>query len=84
MPQIGPGKSARFENHVRDDGRLRAAGLEAEGLELPLHVVRVVPELLSAFGLVLDEELHDRLAFVGLNQANPVSSQRGACAKQEY
>nr|WP_171228876.1 cytochrome c peroxidase [Ruegeria sp. HKCCA4008] len=26
MPQIGPGKSARFENHVRDDGRLRVTG----------------------------------------------------------
>ena len=39
----------------RDHGRLRAAGLEAEGLELPLHVVRVVPELLPALGLVLDD-----------------------------
>lgn len=26
MPQIGPGKGARFENHVRDDGRLRVTG----------------------------------------------------------
>ncbi len=26
LPQIGPGKSARFENHVRDDGRLRVTG----------------------------------------------------------
>lgn len=26
MPQIGPGKAARFENHVRDDGRLRVTG----------------------------------------------------------
>lgn len=26
MPQIGPGKAARFENHVRDDGRERVTG----------------------------------------------------------
>ncbi|MEM1236910.1 MAG: cytochrome c peroxidase [Pseudomonadota bacterium] len=26
MPQIGPGKSARFESHARDDGRLRVTG----------------------------------------------------------
>lgn len=26
LPQIGPGKAARFENHVRDDGRLRVTG----------------------------------------------------------
>jgi len=26
MPQIGPGKSARFETHARDDGRMRVTG----------------------------------------------------------
>lgn len=26
LPQIGPGKAARFENHSRDDGRLRVTG----------------------------------------------------------
>lgn len=26
LPQIGPGKAARFENHARDDGRLRVTG----------------------------------------------------------
>ena len=26
MPQIGPGKAARFEDHVRDEGRLRVTG----------------------------------------------------------
>lgn len=26
LPQIGPGKAARFENHNRDDGRLRVTG----------------------------------------------------------
>lgn len=26
MPQIGPGKSARFEDHFRDDGRMRVTG----------------------------------------------------------
>lgn len=26
MPQFGPGKAARFENHARDEGRLRVTG----------------------------------------------------------
>ncbi|GAA6158016.1 His-Xaa-Ser system-associated MauG-like protein [Ruegeria sp. HU-ET01832] len=26
LPQIGPGKAARFESHTRDDGRLRVTG----------------------------------------------------------
>lgn len=26
MPQIGPGKAARFENHTRDEGRMRVTG----------------------------------------------------------
>ncbi len=26
MPQVGPGKSARFESHSRDDGRMRVTG----------------------------------------------------------
>lgn len=26
MPQIGPGKAARFENHARDEGRIRVTG----------------------------------------------------------
>ncbi len=30
MPQLGPGKSARFEDHARDDGRLRVTGDPAD------------------------------------------------------
>lgn len=30
MPQIGPGKAARFEDHARDDGRFRITGLLAD------------------------------------------------------
>ncbi|GGE62321.1 cytochrome-c peroxidase [Actibacterium pelagium] len=30
LPQIGPGKAARFENHSRDDGRLRVTGDAAD------------------------------------------------------
>ncbi|WP_108886477.1 cytochrome-c peroxidase [Pseudoprimorskyibacter insulae] len=30
LPQIGPGKAARFENHHRDDGRLRVTGAAAD------------------------------------------------------
>ena len=27
IPQIGPGKAARFENHARDEGRIRVTGI---------------------------------------------------------
>ena len=30
MPQIGPGKSARFESHARDTGRMRVTGDPAD------------------------------------------------------
>jgi cytochrome c peroxidase len=30
MPQIGPGKAARFEDHARDTGRMRVTGLAAD------------------------------------------------------
>ena len=30
MPQIGPGKAARFENHHRDVGRIRVTGQAAD------------------------------------------------------
>lgn len=30
VPQIGPGKSATFEDHARDDGRFRVTGREAD------------------------------------------------------
>lgn len=30
MPQIGPGKAARFENHARDEGRMRVTGVAAD------------------------------------------------------
>ncbi len=30
MPQIGPGKAARFENHARDEGRMRVTGDPAD------------------------------------------------------
>lgn len=30
MPQIGPGKAARFENHARDEGRMRVTGQAAD------------------------------------------------------
>ncbi len=30
MPQIGPGKAARFEDHARDDGRFRVTGDETD------------------------------------------------------
>jgi len=30
MPQIGPGKAARFESHARDEGRMRVTGRAAD------------------------------------------------------
>jgi cytochrome c peroxidase len=30
MPQLGPGKAARFERHARDEGRLRVTGAAAD------------------------------------------------------
>jgi cytochrome c peroxidase len=30
VPQIGPGKAARFENYVRDDGRMRVTGRDED------------------------------------------------------
>ena len=30
LPQIGPGKAARFENHARDEGRMRVTGDPAD------------------------------------------------------
>ena len=37
MPQLGPGKAARFENHARDEGRMRVTGKleDAYGFRTP-------------------------------------------------
>jgi cytochrome c peroxidase len=35
MPQIGPGKAARFENHARDEGRARVSGTQPYAFHTP-------------------------------------------------
>jgi cytochrome c peroxidase len=35
MPQIGPGKAARFENHARDEGRARVSGVQPYAFHTP-------------------------------------------------
>lgn len=42
MPQIGPGKKARFENHNRDDGRLRVTGRAADAFRFRTPSLRNV------------------------------------------
>ena len=41
-PQIGPGKSARFETHQRDDGRLRVTGDAADAFAFRTPMLRNV------------------------------------------
>ena len=44
MPQIGPGKAARFESHHRDVGRLRVTGLAADAYRFRTPSLRNVTE----------------------------------------
>ncbi len=42
MPQIGPGRAARFESHSRDDGRLRVTGDPADAFRFRTPSLRNV------------------------------------------
>ena len=44
MPQIGPGKAARFERHARDDGRLRVTGKAEDAFRFRTPSLRNVTE----------------------------------------
>jgi len=44
MPQIGPGKAARFENHARDTGRMRVTGRAADAYTFRTPSLRNVTE----------------------------------------
>ncbi len=44
MPQIGPGKAARFENHARDVGRMRVTGLAKDAYAFRTPSLRNVTE----------------------------------------
>lgn len=49
VPQIGPGKAARFETHARDDGRLRVTGEAADAFAFRTPSLRNVT-LTAPFG----------------------------------
>ena len=44
LPQIGPGKSARFETHARDEGRLRVTGNPADAYKFRTPSLRNVAQ----------------------------------------
>ena len=44
MPQIGPGKAARFENHNRDVGRMRVTGQAADAYRFRTPSLRNITE----------------------------------------
>ncbi len=44
MPQIGPGKAARFEDHARDEGRMRVTGDPADAYAFRTPSLRNVTE----------------------------------------
>jgi cytochrome c peroxidase len=44
QPQLGPGKAARFENHARDDGRMRVTGDETDRFAFRTPSLRNVTE----------------------------------------
>ncbi|MEO1108078.1 MAG: cytochrome c peroxidase [Pseudomonadota bacterium] len=72
MPQIGPGKSARFESHVRDDGRLRVTGGESDAFAFRTPSLRNVT-LTAPYG---HSGAYARLEDVVRHHLNPESALR--------
>ena len=44
LPQVGPGKSARFETHARDEGRLRVTGNPADAYKFRTPSLRNIAQ----------------------------------------
>ena len=44
LPQVGPGKSARFETHARDEGRLRVTGNPADAYKFRTPSLRNITQ----------------------------------------
>ncbi len=44
LPQVGPGKSARFETHARDEGRLRVTGNPADSYKFRTPSLRNIAQ----------------------------------------
>ncbi|WP_170346503.1 cytochrome-c peroxidase [Ruegeria atlantica] len=72
MPQIGPGKTARFENHVRDDGRLRVTGDKDDAFAFRTPSLRNVT-LTAPYG---HSGAYTRLEDVVRHHLDPVSALR--------
>lgn len=73
MPQIGPGKAARFENHVRDDGRLRVTGKAADAFKFRTPSLRNVT-LTAPYG---HDGAFSQLEDVVKHHLDPIKSLRG-------
>jgi len=72
MPQIGPGKAARFENHVRDDGRQRVTGKDSDAFAFRTPSLRNVT-LTAPYG---HNGAYARLEDVVRHHLNAVNSLR--------
>ncbi len=72
LPQIGPGKSARFENHVRDDGRLRVTGYPGDAFAFRTPSLRNVT-LTAPYG---HNGAYARLEDMVRHHLDPVTSLR--------
>ncbi|WP_425053668.1 cytochrome-c peroxidase [Psychromarinibacter sp. S121] len=68
VPQIGPGKRARFESHARDDGRMRVSGRPEDAFRFRTPSLRNVA-LTAPYGH--DGAYRDLAAFVEAHSAGP-------------
>lgn len=73
MPQIGPGKAARFESHHRDTGRMRVTGDPADAYAFRTPSLRNVAQT-APYG---HAGTHATLDEVIRHHADPVASLRG-------
>lgn len=72
MPQIGPGKAASFENHHRDEGRMRVTGDSADAYAFRTPSLRNVA-LTAPYG---HDGAYATLEAVVRHHLNPVASLR--------
>ncbi len=77
MPQIGPGKAARFETHVRDDGRLRVTGNPEDAFAFRTPSLRNVT-LTAPYG---HDGAYARLEDMVRHHLDPVASLRNYTIK---
>ncbi|MGB8623500.1 MAG: cytochrome-c peroxidase, partial [Paracoccaceae bacterium] len=73
MPQIGPGKAARFETHTRDTGRLRVTGHDEDAFRFRTPSLRNVT-LTAPYG---HDGAYATLEGVVRHHLNPVAAMIG-------